>query len=272
MLMLSACAPRDSAVVMEPKPGEIKGMPPAEVDARAEAVRRNPVGYLHAVAENCRNLEQYTLLFTRTERRGFFRQLQGPEHIRCWFRREPFSVRMKWEDENIKYNESVYVAGQEGDKVRFVTRWWSPPLRPPPQVNKVDLQTPVLFGESQRPMTDFGLERMMARTLASYERADKDVVLTYQGLAELPDDGRTVHHLHLEYSSAEFRVPVQELYIDVQSDLPAGTILKLSDGTIDAAYFYSDIETNVKLTDADFLLTQERPAAEQSPTSAPAEP
>ena len=108
----------------------------------------------------------------------------GPEHILCWFRRQPFSIRMKWQDEDLKYLESVYVAGQPGDKVRFVTRWWVPPLLPPPGINRVDLQTPVVWGESKRPLTDFGLERLMEQSVESLDAAGENVVVTYEGLRE----------------------------------------------------------------------------------------
>jgi hypothetical protein len=225
---------------------------------RAEAVRCDPVAYLERVTGNCRRLEQYTLTFTRCERRGLLQRLYGPEHITCWFRRRPFSVRMKWLDEDNKYGESAWVDGQQGNKVRFVTRWWSPPLLPPPGVNKVDLQAPVVFGESKRPMTDFGLERLMQRTLDALHKAGDDVVITYVGLVQLSDDGPTVHHIRLEYPPAKYRVPTQDLYLDVTADLPAGTLLKLASGELDASYFYADIDSRVKLTDADFLLESER--------------
>jgi hypothetical protein len=230
----------------------------AEIENRAEVVRQNPVAYLHSVAERCRQLEQYTLQFTRHERRGLFQRMYGPEHIQCWFRRDPFSVRMKWLDEDVKYNESTYVANRHDGKVRFVTRWWSPPLKAPPGINAVDVQTPVTFGEAQRPVTDFGLQRMMERTLASLERAGDEVIVAYMGPLELPDDQRLVHHIHLEYPESQHRVPIQELYIDILSDMPAGTVLKRPSGQIDAAYFYADLDTTVALNDDDFLLEVER--------------
>jgi len=267
---LAGCAGGNGSI--EPRPGPVAGLLPAEAEARAETVRRDPAGYLHQVAEHCRALRQYTLTFTRHERRGLFRLMHGPERIRCWFRREPFSVRMKWLDESIKYDETVYVAGQEDNKIRFVTRWWSPPLKPPPAVNKVNVRTPVIFGEARRPVTDFGLEYMMARTLASLERAGDDVVLTYEGLLRLPDGGPTVHHLHLEYPASRHHTPIQELYIDVATDLPAGTVLKLPSGAIDTAYFYDDINTNVKLSDDDFRLAAERNVSESTAGAASATP
>ena len=244
--------------VIEPRPGPVAGLTAAEADARAEAVRRDPSAYLRRVADHCRALRQYTLLFTRYERRGLLQQMFGPERMRCWYRQQPFSVRMKWLDENLKYGESAYVAGQPDERVRFVTRWWVPPLLPPPGINKVDLQTPVLWGESKHPLTDFGLQRLMERTLKSLDDAGENVVVTYEGLLVLPQTGATVHHLHLAYSQALMRVPIQELYIDVATDLPAGTILKLASGRIDAAYFYEDLNPKVTLSDADFLLEVER--------------
>ena len=254
--LLTACAGQRPDV--EPHAGAVRGLTPAEADMRAEAVRRDPVAYLERVADNCRRLEQYTLNFTRCERRGLLQRLYGPEHITCWFRRRPFSVRMKWLDEDSKYGESAWGEGQQDNKVRFVTHWWSPPLLPPPSVNKVDLQAPVVFGESKRPMTDFGLERMMQRTLDALHKAGDDVVITYVGLVQLSDDGPTVHHIRLEYPPAKYRVPTQDLYLDAAADLPAGTILKLASGELDASYFYADIDSRVKLTDADFLLESER--------------
>lgn len=340
LALVAGCPP--ARLEIEPRPGQLPGLLPAEVDSRAAAIRQDPVAYLRQVAERCRGLEQYTLTFVRYERRGLFQTLHGPEHIRCWFRRSPFSVRMRWLDPDVKYGETVYVAGQADDRVRFVTRTWNPPLRPPPAVNRVDLQTPVLWGESKRPLTDFGLERMMDQTLESLAAAGPDVLIRYEGLrhlrmpgppppardslaaggsnalpgkegagqgssarlrdiqaaapdphlvlslegggaaaaflppgggggpAALSDAGLIVHHVRLEYPATRYRVPVQELYIDVATDLPAGTVLKLASGTIDAAYFYRDIDPAVRLADEDFLLPAEREAADPAESAAPA--
>ena len=254
--LLCGCAADARRIDIEP--ARVVELPPVTADAKAAAVRRDPVGYLRQVAAKCSELDYYTLRFTRYERRGLLQLMYGPEHIACWFRRAPFSVRMLWLDESLKYGESTYVEGAADNKVRFTTRWWVPPLKPPPGVNKVDLQTPVIWGESKRPLTDFGLERLMERTLAALDEAGEDVIVTYLGLAQLPERAGTVHHLQLEYPATRQRTPVQELYIDIVSDLPVGTLLKLPSGALDAAYFYDDIDTSVTLGDEDFLLSAER--------------
>lgn len=264
--MIGSCARPSSPPVaarIEARPAPVSGLTAAEADTRADRVRQDPAGYLRQVLAKCGELKQYALEFTRYERRGLLNRLQGPEHIQCWFRRDPFSVRMKWLDEDMKYLESTYVAGQFDNQVRFVTRWAIPLLLPPPAVNKVDLRTPVIWGESKRPMTDFGLERLMEQTVTSMDGAGDAVVVTYQGLFELPETGATVHHIRLVYSDAQHPVPIQELYIDTKNDVPSGTVLKHTDGRIDAAYFYKDLDTNVQLTDQDFLLESERTLAAQ---------
>ncbi len=246
------CAASDANLELRPDAFE------TATSMNTEEVRADPVSYLRAVTERCRALEQYTLLFTRHERRGFFKMMHGPEHIRCWFRREPFSIRMKWQDTHLKYNESVYVAGEYNDQVRFVTRWWNPPLRPPPGVNRVSLSTPVFWGESQRPLTDFGLERLMERTLAATDRAGAEAEVRYEALVRLRNEGPPVHFIRIEVPTKQSRTPVQELYIDADTNLPAGTVLRRASGDVNAAYFYEDLDTNVTLTDNDFLLPAER--------------
>jgi hypothetical protein len=264
LLGLAGCAKNHA--VIEPRPGPLTGLKPAEADARAEAVRRDPIAYLHKVAEKCAGLEQYTITFTRQERRGLFARMQKRERISCWFRREPFSIRMKWLDPDIKYGESTYVAGQAGGKVRFVPRHGLFGLEP--RVTAIDVQTPVIWGEARYPVTDFGLDRMMQRTLRSLKAAGDAVTLSYEGLLQLPDSGRIVHHIHLEYTPSRHRAPIQEIYFDLETDLPAGTILKFPSGKIDAVYLYENINHAVALSDDDFLLEAERTRVDSPPTHA----
>lgn len=266
LLGLGACAPQSHT--MEPRPVAKPAVPAAEADTRADAVRRDPKAYLQTVRDKCRGLEQYELVFVRQERRGLIPRLQDPEHIRCRFRRRPFSVRMEWLDEKSKYRESTYVENQVEGRLRIVTRRWAPPLLPPPAVNRLDIHIPVTFGESKRPISDFGLEAMMERTLAAVRDAGGQVLITYVGLRELPEGGPTVHALRIEYSPGIQAVPVHELFIDVRTDLPAGSILRQASGEIDSSYFYRDLNTDVRFTDADFVLPEEAQAAASQPAGA----
>lgn len=236
----------------------LNGIAPAELDARAEIVRSDPLTYIHQVAANCRALEQYTVTFTRQERRGlgWFKSLREPERIACKFRRKPFSIYMKWLDPDIKYGESTYVEGQQDNQVRFVPRHGLFGL--PPTITRVDLQTPVIWGEAKYPLTAFGLERMMERTLANVAKAGEDLAVSYLGLTKLSESNRVVHYLRLEFPPSRYRTPVQELFVDVETDLPACTRILRSSGKLEGAYVWDDVDPNVTLTDEDFLLDAER--------------
>jgi hypothetical protein len=250
---VAGCAARRT---IAPVSGPLNGIAPEEAQARAEIVRKDPVAYLHKVAEKCRALDQYTLTFTRQERRGLFRALRDPEVIACKFRRQPFSVYMRWLDPDIKYGESTFVTGQEDNKVRFVPRHGLFGL--PPSVTRVEPQTPVIWGEARYPITDFGLERMMDRTFDSIRRAGEKWTISYEGLTRLSDSERVVHYLRLEFSPSLYRAPIQELFVDVETDLPTCTRVLHSSGELEAAYVWADVDPSVSLTDDDFLLDAER--------------
>jgi len=252
------CAPgRRPAPVTEPAASV-----PAAVAARAETIRRDPLAYLHLVAGKCRALEQYTVMFTRQERRGFgpFKRLHPPERIACKFRRHPFSVYMKWLDPDVKHGESTYVAGQADNQVRFMPRRGLFGL--PARVMRVDLLTPVRWGEANYPLTEFGLERMMAQTLANVARAGAALKLAYLGPTRIPEYEGLVHHLRLEFPAWQHETPVQELFTDVYTDLPVCTRILYSSGALGASYVWDKLNPDVELRDEDFLLEAERAGPE----------
>jgi hypothetical protein len=252
-----------AAHTITPVAGPLNHSTAQQVEARIAFVRQDPLAYLHRVAEKCAALEQYTLTFTRQERRGFFRRLQDPEVIACKFRRDPFSVYMRWLDPDIKYGESSYVAGQEENQVRFVPRHGLFGL--PPKVTRVDVQTPVIWGEARYPITDFGLQRMMERTFDSIRRAGDDWTISYEGLTKLSHSDRIVYYLRLEFSPALYQAPIQELFVDVETDLPACTRVLHRAGALEAAYVWADVNPNATLTDDDFLLDAERAQRDEQP-------
>jgi hypothetical protein len=250
----SGCGPRR---VLGPGQGNLHVDAASDLDARAEYVKRDPVRYLRDVEKRTEQLQQYTLTLTRQERRGLFPTLRDPERIMAWYRREPFSIRFKWIDPGVKYGESTYVSGLNGNKVRFVPRHGLFGL--PPGITSVELQTPVTWGEARYPVTDFGLERMLERTLDSIRESRGDYIIEYRGLRTL-DNGAVTHHLWMKFPPSKHVAPVQELFVDARTDLPVLTLIKRESGDLEAAYLYEDVNTGVRLTDDDFLLEIERRA------------
>ena len=253
---LPACsAPRHK---IEPARKNINGPTQAAFRDRSEQIRRDPLAYLEEVLQNCRRLEQYSVNFTRQERRGlaFFKRLHEPELIQCKFRREPFSVYMKWLDPEVKYGESTFVAGRENDKVRFIPRNGLFGL--PPTLQRVELQTPVIWGEARYPMTEFGLERMMEHTFETIRAAGAECATVYEGVTRLADSDRPVHFIRFELPSRLFEAPIRELYIDAETDLPVCTRIVFASGKLEAAYVWADVNPDVHFTDDDFVLDAER--------------
>jgi hypothetical protein len=259
-----ACAAPDR--VLGPTAEQPKTDAAASLDSRAEHVRRDPVAYLREVRDGTARLDHYTLTLTRQERRGLIKTLRNPERIQAWFRREPFSVRFKWLDPDVKYGESTFVRGQHNDQVRFIPRHGLFGL--PPGITAVDLQTPVTWGEARYPVTDFGLERMMERTLESIRLANGDYIVEYRGLRTL-DNGAIAHHIWMRFPPSRHPAPVQELFVDARTDLPVMTLIKHDSGDLEAAYQYENVNTRIRLTDEDFLLDAERDKGAEQPPQAP---
>lgn len=268
--LLAGCAQKTApptAHTAEPEPQRVTRphAAPAATQPAARVLRpeqidpaADPLAYLRAVRVKCAELSQYVLTFTRQERRGLgiFKSMHGPERIRCWFRRQPFSVKMVWLDPKVKYGQSCYVAEQFGNKVRFIPRHGLFGL--PPGISRVDLSTPVTFGESRYKLTDFGLERTMERLLDAIGRANGAETIAVDGPIMLDDPPRQAYKFRVEVPHNISDTPISEVFIDTQTNLPIATRLYSPSGKLEAAYTYRDLDTGVILTDADFLLDAER--------------
>jgi len=218
-------------------------------------IAADPTGYLRQLARRCETLEQYRLTFHRQERLGLIPALQPMEEIEAIYRRQPHSVKFLWHDPEDPYCQAVYVQGLNDDKLLIRERKGI--LFMPPQVRVLDVEIPVQLGRSKNPITAFGLEQLVNRTLAPFDDpALKDVMtITYEGVVPLEPTGRPAHHLRITRPPTPgYRYTQQDFYVDAETGWPAGTDLWLENGQLDARYRYSDVDTNVTLTDEDFEL------------------
>lgn len=217
-----------------------------------------PLEKIRRIADRCQNLDQYRLILIRQERRGLplLERLTAPERIACWFRREPFSVRMRWLDPEVKYGESTFVAGQNANRVRFRPR--RGPLGLPPLTVHVDPMTPVHWGEARYPVTEFGLEKLMHRTLTSLEEAGPAARVIDAGIVTVPLLDRPGLGFRIDYPSGFASARTQELFVDPVTLLPLGARLTRPDGELEALYLYDELQLDVNLTNDDFLLEAER--------------
>lgn len=260
-LMLAAIGCSQSAPVKGP---ERLHTQQKRYQREAKRIEAEPVAYLQEVRHRCEQLAQYTMTFYRQERLGLPRRLKPMEEIRATFRAAPFSVKFEWDDPARDFFESVYVAGQNDDKLIVRERHGMPLgfIRLRPQVRVVRVVDSIIWGKAKNPVTDFGLARVMQRTLKRFEdpaTADK-MGIAYAGVVHLETIQRPAHHLRIDLPPIPgVACNRQDFYIDAETLLPAGTDLWLPNGDLDARYRYTNVQTAVQLTDADFRLSVEHP-------------
>jgi len=183
------------------------------------------------------------------------------ERITALYRRQPLAVKFRWEDPQAPYCEAVYAQGQNNDKLLIRERRGL--LFLPPQVRILNVDDPVKFGRSKNPITAFGLEQLVRRTLAPFDdpKLQNIMTITYEGIVQLDPTGRPAHHLHISRPPTPgYRYTRQDFFVDVETGLPAGTDLWLPNGLLDARYRYADVDLSATLTDADFQLGECTPA------------
>jgi hypothetical protein len=227
----------------------------------AETIAADPVAYLEDRLEACRKLRSYTTMLYRQERLGqLIPQLRPTEKVLALYRAKPLSVRFIWLDEDSKYLESVYVADQNDGKQLILERrglfggkgnLWT-----------VDPQLAVALAEAKYPTTDFGLLRLMEKSLdMPADPAVRDGLVTYCGLHEVDLTGQQVHLFEIRGTQSS-DYPLQELMIDAATGWPAGTRLWLDEDKthLDAMYLYTQVRPNLPLSPESFTIEGPIPA------------
>ncbi len=250
-------------------PGGKSGFPgvtaPRVYGTTAEQIARDPVAFLRQVKLRCDAIPKYRLTFYRQERLGVLQTLGKLEKIGVTFRADPFAVRFVWEDPGSPFVESLYVAGQNDDKLLVRERRGF--LGLPPTTYQLDPMAPVRLGQAKRPITDFGLSKLMARTTATIDSPPGGVParIDYPGLTRVEQTGQEAHHLVIMRAVAPGHPhPRQDLWIDAKTDLPAGTALYLADGRLDGLYLYADVRPDDSISDRDFRIAAPQPTSSSS--------
>ncbi len=271
--MVGGCAENKEAVVTEkPRPVEkpvtaevTRSVPVAPVPVTSapvggaaagmmaeERMRADPVAYLRTVAGKASGIQQYRVTFYRQERLGVVPTLRKMEKIAASFRAEPFSVYFKWEDADSEYDQAAFILGQDDDKVVLLPRKGL--LGGPGTPGKFDPQAGVTFGKARNPITDFGVGRMMERTLKRIDAAKADGgTVEYRGVQETGQSKRPAHQFAMTFPKSDpYPNKSMDLFIDTQTELPLGVYMRLPNGKLDAMYLYENLDTGVSLTAADF--------------------
>lgn len=178
----------DPAAGVLVKPVASASQPP-ELEA---APLNDPAANLHRLyrlaAERSAQLDSY---IARLRRREQVKGKDGPEEIILFkFRREPFSVHMKWLGTEGQGREVTYVQGQYEDKIHTLVARTDNALFAG-KVMSFAPDNPLVKGASRHPITDAGIANLVTRfgtVLEGYDKGDKRyATLSYLGVQKRPE-------------------------------------------------------------------------------------
>jgi hypothetical protein len=225
---------------------------PAE---RNQATLRDAISLAEQAQTALQDVSDYTALFTKTERINGRLKKQVME---MKLRQKPFSVYLFYRSKREDGRKAIFVAGRHDDKlvVKDVG------IRAALGTLEMNLQNPLVTCENRYPVTELGISKVVETALTNWTREEKlrgvQVVVTIAdgALPGAPDCYRVevTHHNRLP----EIEYQTARLLFDKRSKLPihverygwpesAGEEPPLME-----EYDYSNVHTNVGLTDADF--------------------
>jgi hypothetical protein len=160
------------------------------------------------------------------------------------YRDEPYRVYFHWEKpSNYDLWSALYCAGENNGKIKVCVRLGRFKLDKAPDGDEARKQ-------SRYPMDTFGLRQAMQRVLDTWKAAQADNALhvEYEGTVKL--DGRLCYKFHrTRYARPEGDDGVAELviFIDCESLLQVGSIVRGRDGIKLGEYYFQQIELNPEI-------------------------
>jgi hypothetical protein len=190
-----------------------------------------------------REVSGYTCTLDKTERLDG--KVQPQETIAAWFREQPFSVQLEWEKNARLAKRSLYVKGQNNEKLLVLPNGRL--------LSLAGIVTRDPDGSSARssgryPQTEFGIKIGTERTVTDWEAARnrKALHVEYLGQKKIAEVGDRVCYV---FKRSQYDKPEQDgiieatMYIDKETWLQVGSVLKGEDGLV-GEYFFRDIKLN----------------------------
>jgi hypothetical protein len=237
--------------------GVVAKLKPALPDAAEmeRLARDNPIAFL----ENCirrykRDVKGYSLVMHKRER--IDGKLQRKELIEVFFKEEPFSVYFRWLEGARKAERALYVEGENKGKML---------ARPNGALQRTvvgDIVERDVDGSDARQsgrytLAEFGLKKGALRTLATWKAAKENGALhvEYLGEVKIPEAGNRVCY---QLRRAPYQKPEEDgiteltMYIDKETWLMVGTVLKGKNGDLIGEYYFRDIQLNPEFKEDQF--------------------
>jgi hypothetical protein len=209
--------------------------------------RNDPIGFLEACLQKyAREVKGYTLQLKKQE--YLAGKLNPTETIDVSFQDKPHSVLFIWKEGARLAERALYVEGENDNKML---------ARPNGGVARLvagDIVARDVDGDDARksgryPLNQFGFKKSMERTLLSWKAGkDKgDLKVDYQGVQKVKElAGRSCHVFRRSGSGLEPGVKESTIYVDSESWLQVGVVLKGEDGLLMGSYWFGELKLNPK--------------------------
>ncbi|MSQ95103.1 MAG: DUF1571 domain-containing protein [Gemmataceae bacterium] len=208
-----------------------------------DLAKNKPVEFLeYCLARYEKEVHSYRVIFIKHEKVN--EKMRPKEKIRVHFSEKPFSVHFNWIEGRGKALRTLYVEGENDGN-----------LLARPFFDKFPIMTARPDGAeamstSRFPVTEFGIYKGAKSTLTAIHEAQskKTLHLKYEGIHRLEQvGGRLCYKLvRTPYDPPEEKESLNELtiFIDQETLMQVGSILKDTEGKLIAEYFFRDVQVN----------------------------
>jgi hypothetical protein len=241
---------------LKPFVDDDKPLPDAET--LEQLAKKDPIAFLeYCLRRYQREVKGYTCTFQKQER--IDKKLHPSEIIAVTFRQDPHSVLFRWKQGARLAEAALYVEGEnKKDKDGNQKSWMV--AHPSGIAGKLvkfvdrDPDDPEVKQSARYSLLEFGIEKAMQRTLGTWKNAQNkgELHVEYLGETKLKEAGnRTCYKLRrTKYAEPEEHDGVTELtiYIDKETWLQVGSVLKGNDDQYIAQYYFRDIKLNPEFT------------------------
>ena len=211
---------------------------------------KDPVEFLQLCLNRYeREVHGYRCIFAKQEKVNG--KLRKKEKILVHFREKPFSVHMEWLEGKDKAIRTLYVENEHNGLL--VVRAFHKLM--PLMHKKVDADD--VKETSRFPVTEFGVYKGAQSTLESMRAAQENGTLyvSYEGIVRVKELG---NRLCYKFIRAPQVPPEAEgindltVYIDLETHMQVGSVLRDTKGELIAEYFFRDIELNPTYSEKQF--------------------
>jgi len=228
---------------------------PPSTDQMEQLAREDPIAFLeNTLRRYKREVKSYSVTFHKQER--IDGKLQKKELIEACFREEPHSVYFRWTEGARKAERALYVAGENNGKM-LARPEGALARKLVGDIVERDVDGADARQSSRYPLSEFGLKTVALRTLASWKAAkEKDALhIEFLGEVKVAEAG---DRLCYKFRRTRYQKPEEDgiteltAYIDKETWLQVGTVLKGKDGELIAEYYFRDIKLNPEFKEKQF--------------------